>query len=512
MSDWTEGYVGDLEYPGMFYAAQAPVHLNLACIIAGFEPVSLDGAFSYCELGCGQGVTTNLLAAANPNGRFYAVDFHPSHIARARETARAAGLDNVVFEERSFSELVSGPPAELPQFDFVTLHGIYSWMNPENRQAIVEFLRRCVKPGGIVYVSYNCMPGWSSGGPVQHLLHRLAGLRRERSDRRLQSALAAIEEIERAEFRHLAGNEFLARIRELNSQDATRYLVHDYLNDCWQPLYSAELASEFAAAKLSFTASADLFENFPELILTPEQRRIVTTLGDGSLGETLKDFALERPFRKDVFVRGARSLGDTRRDALLREMGFALTVPRAEVRLALEVPAGRATLQPRTYEPVFDALAERPHTIGELLQLPQLAGASTVKAVELAGMLASTGQALPTITGGTPEPARRFNRRLVAGLLAGETSRRYALAVPRLATGLSAGLLQLLVLAALSAGRERPDAVADHVHAALASRGEKMIRDGGLVEAEDECRRLVREEVGIVLRDLVPLWRKLDII
>src|SRR4051794_16483866 len=102
---WTDGYVGDLEYPGMFYAAQAPIHLNLACVIAGFEPVPLDGVFSYCELGCGQGLTLSLLAAANPQGQFYGVDFHPSHIARGRHTARAAGLENVVFEERSFAEL-----------------------------------------------------------------------------------------------------------------------------------------------------------------------------------------------------------------------------------------------------------------------------------------------------------------------------------------------------------------------------------------------------------------------
>lgn len=38
----------------------------------------------------------------------------------------------------------------LPQFDFITLHGIYTWVSRENRQHIVDFIARYLKPGGIV--------------------------------------------------------------------------------------------------------------------------------------------------------------------------------------------------------------------------------------------------------------------------------------------------------------------------------------------------------------------------
>ena len=40
----------------------------------------------------------------------------------------------------SFAEFLSRD--DLPDFDFITLHGIYSWVSPENRRTIVEFIRR----------------------------------------------------------------------------------------------------------------------------------------------------------------------------------------------------------------------------------------------------------------------------------------------------------------------------------------------------------------------------------
>lgn len=88
MSDWSAGYVSDIEYLPGFYREQGPAHLTLSCLINGIAPPSTANGFDYCELGCGHGTTVALFAAANPQGRFHAVDFHPAHIARARDAAR----------------------------------------------------------------------------------------------------------------------------------------------------------------------------------------------------------------------------------------------------------------------------------------------------------------------------------------------------------------------------------------------------------------------------------------
>lgn len=56
---------------------------------------------------------------------------------------------------------------DLPAFDCVMLHGVYSWVGPETRRAVVRFLDRFLKPGGVAYVSYNSLAGWVQLLPMQ---------------------------------------------------------------------------------------------------------------------------------------------------------------------------------------------------------------------------------------------------------------------------------------------------------------------------------------------------------
>jgi SAM-dependent methyltransferase len=512
VSTWTAGYAADLEYSPGFYHDQSPIHLNLVCLFAGVEGVSLERSFTYCELGCGQGYTAMLLAAANPQGDFHAVDFNPAHIARARADAEEAGIPNIRFYETSFEELVADPPPGLPEFDFVTLHGVYSWVSVENRRAIVHFLRRYLKPGGVAYVSYNAMPGWAAALPVQRLLNDCAKLIPDRSDRQMGRALAFAEQLKEAEARSLRNNPFLAEIVRTAKRERFEYLVHEYLNGNWNPLYHADVAREMAEAKLDFVAPASLLDGFPDLNLTPHQRDLLASIGDSSLRETLKDYCVDRRFRKDVFLRGARRLSRAQQDERLRQLRLALVVPRSRARLKLNVPIGEASLEPRAYGPILDALADRPRTVGELLDLPEIKGKSSITAQEVVGMLVGSGQALPMgpeVGGKGEAAAARFNR--MAGRRARDaaTNSQLALAAAAFGTGLYASALDLAGYFGLVSGTERsPEELARLVWGPIAARGEKLIKNGEPVEDEAESLALLREWMADLLRDKVPLWER----
>ena len=72
-------------------------------------------ALTYCELGCGQGYSSNIVAAANPNVEVYANDFNPAHISGARTLAAAAGTRNVHFYDSSFAEFAAVAMARVAQ-------------------------------------------------------------------------------------------------------------------------------------------------------------------------------------------------------------------------------------------------------------------------------------------------------------------------------------------------------------------------------------------------------------
>jgi 2-polyprenyl-3-methyl-5-hydroxy-6-metoxy-1,4-benzoquinol methylase len=102
--------------------------LALAALAGGVEaPGGAGEAIAYCDLGCGQGYTANLIAAANPGAQVLGIDFNPSHIANARAFAVAARLSNVNFREASFEEVAADPA--VPQFDIMAMHGVFSWMS-----------------------------------------------------------------------------------------------------------------------------------------------------------------------------------------------------------------------------------------------------------------------------------------------------------------------------------------------------------------------------------------------
>jgi hypothetical protein len=190
------------------------------------------------------------------------------------------------------------------------------------------------------------------------------------------------------------------------------YLAHEYMNGHWQPCWHAEVAGALAAAKLDWVGTANLPEAFPDFAMTPAQREIYEGFSDPLARELVKDTCLGRTLRHDVYVRGARRLGEQARDDALRSLTLALAVPPARVQYEIEVGAGKAELSAAFYGPVVAALAEGPRPVAELLRrAPRRAGARENPA-ELVGVLAGTRQAVVLARpGAAPGPAAlRLNR------------------------------------------------------------------------------------------------------
>jgi hypothetical protein len=450
-----------------------------------------------------------IFAAGYPKARFYGVDFNPAHVMRARAMAAAAALSNVEFLERSFEDLSDEP---LPEFDFITLHGVYSWISPELRQSIVRFIARRLKPGGIVYVGYNAMPGSTSGLAVQRLLHDLGVQARGQSDQKVLWAMSILEKLKATEAVSFAGNEVVDRIIELRDRGRHRgrfrYLAHEYLNDHWHPMYHADVAREMSAAKLTYVGSADLLSNFQQFTLTPSQRELIGGLDDRTLKETVRDMCCPVRFRQDVFIRGARPSSAARQEALLRRIRLALTIPRANFLMQLKVPAGDADLQP-SYATIADALATGPRIVDELLDLPELRGKSGTLAAEFVGVLVGTAQAMPMRDPADidPAPADRLNRVLTEDLEEAAPTDVKSFAVASLGSGVTMSCPQALVLRNLLTGRPTDyDELSRELLGKTRSHGQRVLKDGEPVESEAEALALTRGNVSAVTSELLPVW------
>ncbi len=253
MAEWSSGYVVEVDYTHGFYQELTPSLLSFGALLQNVRAPGLQTEpLAYCELGCGQGFSTNLLAAANPHIQFYATDFNPSHIAGAQALAQAARLRNVHFSDDSSADYLERK--DLPDFDFVCLHGIYSWISSENRRTIVDFITRKLKPGGIVYISYNAMPGWASVMPLRRILleHVAAQGTSKPLLSRIPAALDFAAQLGHVDARYFASNpKVAARLEGLRTKNRN-YIAHEYFNVESLPFYFPDLAQELSEAKLTW--------------------------------------------------------------------------------------------------------------------------------------------------------------------------------------------------------------------------------------------------------------------
>ena len=87
MSDWTAGYVADIGYTFGYYQELNPLRVKLAFLNNGLVCPEFGTA---CELGFGQGVSTNLHAAASIT-QWSGTDFNPAQAGFAQELTRNRG-------------------------------------------------------------------------------------------------------------------------------------------------------------------------------------------------------------------------------------------------------------------------------------------------------------------------------------------------------------------------------------------------------------------------------------
>lgn len=346
-ANWSHGYVTDVLYTDNSYRELSPAWINYVAALNGCQPRSLENSFTYVELGCGLGRSVTHLAAAFPRAQFVGVDFNPAHIDSAQRYADMLGVANVRFLEQGFEDLVgeeNGRRLDLPQADFISLHGVYSWIGAAARQAVQRFIYERLKPGGFVYNSYNCLPGWAAEAPLRRLMVELGKGRAGSSSVQLGHALAQMGELGKFDMGYLGRTPAAKRSLEQYHNRPANYLVHEMLNADWNLFYSADVADEMAAAKLDFLGSATLAENRLELLVPEKAAAFISSQPDGRLRQLIQDFLINQRFRRDVFVRGHARLSeaDTRHN-LEAQIVLALK-PLVGMEPKIRLPRGSASM------------------------------------------------------------------------------------------------------------------------------------------------------------------------
>ena len=511
MTDWTSGYVADIGYTFGYYTELNPLRARLAFLQQGLVCPEVGAA---CELGFGQGLSANLHAAGSLT-TWHGTDFNPAQAGFAQELAHVAGTGAQLVDE-AFADFCARP--DLPEFDYIGLHGIWSWISDENRAVIVDFIRRKLAVGGVLYISYNTLPGWAAFAPMRHLMTEHAeviGAEGRGIVSRINDAIDFADKLLATNPLFSRANPLVGeRINKLKEQNR-HYLAHEYFNRDWHPMHFATMADWLSPAKVQYACSANYLDHIEILNLTADQQTFLREIPDPMFRESVRDFMVNQQFRKDYWVKGARKLSTLEQAETLRSQKVMLVAHRPDVSLKLSGALGEATMSEAVYNPILDLLAEhKAKTLAQIETGVSAKGVNFAQVVQAVMALIGAGHLVPVQDEVVITKAKKATDKVNAYLIdkARGSSEISYLGSPVSGGGVAVGRFPKLFLLALSQGKKRPEDWAQLAWEVLAMQGQRLVRDGATLErAEDNLAELTAQAKLFAERDL-PILKALEIV
>lgn len=314
---WNDGYVMGIDYINAYFYGLNPLNIDFNLTLAGVKNTK-DSSISYLELGFGKGYSLALHSVCN-KGEFIGVDFNPSFAFNTKELSPNSKIYN-----ESFKDFYKRAISEKMSFDYIVLHGVWSWINSKNKKYIQKIIDKCLNIGGIVYISYNSFPGWEGGYSLQKILKAFEERQNETPTTKIKNSLEILEQFSKIPMSFLQQNpKAKEEILYILNQDIS-VLAHEFFNKHWSCHHFLDIAEMMQECKCEFASSANVLWHFDDLTLSQEELNFLNTLQCPLLQEQIKDFFVNRKFRADLFIKGKCMLSTQEREQKLLKTAFVL--------------------------------------------------------------------------------------------------------------------------------------------------------------------------------------------
>ena len=374
----------------------------------------------------------------------------------------------------------------------VGLHGIWSWISDENRAVIVDFIRKKLKVGGVLYISYNTLPGWGTFAPMRHLMTEHAdiiGADGVGIVSRIDGALDFTEKLLATNPLFARANPLVAdRISKIKDQNR-HYLAHEYFNRDWHPMHFGTMAKWLEPAKLTYACSAHYLDFVEAVNLTPEQQAFLRDIHDPMFKQTVRDFMVNQQFRKDYWVKGARRLTPLDQAQGLRDQRLIMTAHRPDVSLKVSGALGEATMTEKVYAPVLDLMADhKTRTLAQIEQAVKDAGITFTQLAQTVLVLCGNGTFSAVQEDAATSKAKKHTDKLNTHLMlkARSSNDITFLSSPVTGGGVTVGRFHQLFVLAMQQGKKKPEEWAAFVEKILASQGQKIVKEGKPLETTEQ--------------------------
>ena len=341
----THGYITDTPVYDKFWTFSNPHFQRYIALTQGHVP-TMHEDFTYVEVGCGNAFSLCVNAAANPNAKFIGLDFMPEYIDEGWKYVDMLGLKNVELMKADVTKVFG-----VPEADFVFTHGFLSWVAPDVRTALYEFIGSTLKPGGIAFTSYDSMPGSAHRQTIHHIAQSYRESFPDATDR-IKATYNFLNFLHQHKSHFVFHNN--AMVKDLASGlNRPEITAHQFANEWYRPLWFADVNKEMNTQGLVFCGTTTASNNNPSLVV-PQSALEAVTFPDTESLEFVKDMFANMEFRSDLYIRPLQTPSVA--GEFLSKMRFTLTSPRELAVIANNVRVGRVELQEDAAGAILDNL------------------------------------------------------------------------------------------------------------------------------------------------------------
>jgi methyltransferase-like protein len=307
----------EVPYPSSSFPQTHPVKLATMGRLFGLTPKEPESC-RLLELGCADGANLIPFGQLYPQSTFVGVDLSSKQVDHGLKAVREAGLTNVSLLNQ---DILSYDP-QGAKFDYIVVHGIYSWVPEPVREKILALCNSCLTENGIAYISYNALPGWHMRGMIRDMmLYHTAQF--PDVQQRIGQARALVKFlVDSVPTENNPYGQFLKNELQVMQNWQDGYLRHDFLEEENKAFYFHEFVGAAARHDLQYLGEPDLASmlagNFP-----PQVQETLAKVGRNIVQmEQYMDFLRNRMFRMTLLTRKDAKLTRNINPMILREFHF----------------------------------------------------------------------------------------------------------------------------------------------------------------------------------------------
>lgn len=314
------------------YAQSAPEKIATLATLFGMNPAKIENA-RVLELGCAEGGNIIPHAIHYPKGEYVGIDLSKVQIDAGKKHIESMGLKNIELKHASITDI----DESYGKFDYIICHGVFSWVPEFVREKILEISSKNLSENGVVYISYNTLPGWNMVRTIRDMMMYHAKGFDDPANKVAQARALLAFVKESLEGTDTPYAKMLAQEADLLSKQGDHYIRHEHLEDQNYQFYFSDFIAQANSQGLQYLSDCSLASMYLGN-MKPSIVEKLKELNDIVRTEQYMDFITNRRFRSSLLCHSSVKLNRAlnNEDAKRFSLSLDITAEKAEKDIDLE--------------------------------------------------------------------------------------------------------------------------------------------------------------------------------